>query len=70
MLKQFYEVLSDYQNQKTGLDILDELTQDQQTRLKASVKQAQTGETLLHDDEVKGKVNIFDNRQDLKRSIF
>ncbi len=55
MLEQFYELLSDYQNRKARLDILDELTKDQQVQLEASIKQAQTISTVSH-DEVKGKV--------------
>jgi len=54
MLEQFYEILSDYQNQKTNLDILDELSENQKKRLKASTKQAQSGNTLSN-EEVKGK---------------
>lgn len=55
ILEQFYEVLSDYQIRKKGFDILEELTKDQQKRLQTSVKQAQKGKTISH-DEVKGKV--------------
>lgn len=55
MLEQFYEVLSDYQNQKIEADIFDELTKPQQKRLKASAKQAQAGNTVSHED-VKGKI--------------
>lgn len=50
MLEQFYEIISDYQNRKTGFDILDELTKD-------SIKQAQKGRTVSH-DKVKGKVKF------------
>lgn len=55
MLEQLYEVISDYQSQKTRIDIFDELTKDQQVRLRMSVKQSQAGKTVSH-DEVKRQV--------------
>ena len=55
MLEQLYEAISDFQTRKTGVDILDELTKDQEVRLNASIEQAEKGKTVSH-DEVKGKV--------------
>lgn len=55
LLAQFFELISDYQNIDKNMDILDSLSEEKKIRLKASLKQARTGNTIGH-DKVKGKV--------------
>ena len=48
ILENFYSAMNYYVNKKGSVDIIDELTEKQQKRLAASVKQAETGKTITN----------------------
>ena len=48
ILENFYSAMNYYVNKKWSVDIIDELTEKQQKRLAASVKQAETGKTITN----------------------
>ena len=54
LLKQFFELISECQNRNENVDIFDQLTKEQKIRLKTSLKQAKTGNTISN-GKVKGK---------------
>lgn len=48
LLEEFYEIINSYSQRKKDVDILDELTDEQRTRLHESIKQVQNGEIIEH----------------------
>lgn len=58
LLEELYEVFSEYKNRKPSIDIIDQLTAAQQTRLSESIKQADSNKTISH-EEVKATVKTW-----------
>ncbi len=48
ILESFFSAMNYYVNKKNAVDILDELTEKQQKRLAASIKQAEKGKTITN----------------------
>ncbi len=48
ILENFYSAMNYYVSKKENVDIIDELTEKQQKRLAASIKQAEKGKTITN----------------------